>query len=282
MFGGRIRFFISGSAKLDKDLAEWFDAAGLLILEGYGLTESSAASVVNRPGAYAFGSVGWAVPGTEVQIAHDGEILLRGPGIMGGYHNLPVDTAETIDPDGWLQTGDIGNLDERGFLRITDRKKDLFKTSNGKHVAPSVMEAIFKGACPYASQLIVHGEGRSYVTALITLDAEAMAAWANEKGMPAMPYSRLVGSPEARQLVKGYIDQLNAQLNHWEEIKKFIILDKDLSIEDGDLTPSLKLKRKVVATKHMDELDRLYSGVPGRKPHNEHGTGPAGATGSSA
>jgi long-chain acyl-CoA synthetase len=258
-FGGRIKFFISGSAKLNKDLAEWFDGIGLLILDGYGLTESCAASFVNRPGAYAFGSVGWPVPGTEVKIAHDGEILLRGPGIMGGYHNLPVDTAETIDPDGWLYTGDIGNLDERGFLRITDRKKDLFKTSTGKHVAPSAMEAIFTEVCPYASHLIVHGEERSYVTALITLDAEAMAAWAKEKGMPRRPYAELVTSPEVRELVKGYVDQLNAQLNHWEEIKKFIILDKDLSIEDGDLTPSMKLKRKVVANKHMDELDTLYS-----------------------
>ena len=258
-FGGRIKFFISGSAKLNKDLAEWFDAAGLLILDGYGLTESCAASFVNRPGAYAFGSVGWAVPGTEVQIAPDGEILLRGPGIMGCYHNLPVDTAEAIDPDGWLRTGDIGNLDERGFLRITDRKKDLFKTSNGKHVAPSIMEAIFKGVCPYASQLIVHGEGRSYVSALITLDAEEMAAWAKENGMPPTSYAELVSSPEVRVMVKGYVDQLNAQLNHWEEVKKFIILDKDLTVEDGDLTPSLKLKRKVVANKHMDELDTLYS-----------------------
>ncbi|HEY5249376.1 MAG TPA: AMP-binding protein, partial [Dermatophilaceae bacterium] len=258
-FGGRIRFFISGSAALNRDVAQWFDAAGLLILEGYGLTESSAASFVNRPAAYAFGSVGWPVPGTKVQIAHDGEILLKGPGIMSGYHNLPEDTAETVDPQGWLHTGDIGEVDERGFLRITDRKKDLFKTSNGKHVAPSVMEVIFKGVCPYASQLIVHGEGRSYVTALVTLDAEAMATWARKNGMPRRSYAELVTSPEARVMVKGYIDQLNAQINHWEEIRKFLILDKDLSVEDGDLTPSLKPKRKDVAEKHRDELDSLYS-----------------------
>jgi len=258
-FGGRIRFFISGSAALNRDVALWFDAAGLLILEGYGLTESTAASFVNRPGAYAFGSVGWPVPGTEVQIAHDGEILIRGPGVMSGYHHLPEDTAETVDPKGWLYTGDIGEIDERGFLRITDRKKDLFKTSNGKHVAPAIMEVIFKGLCPYASQLIVHGEGRSYVTALVTLDAEAIADWAKENGMPPTSYAELVSSPEVRVLVKGYIDQLNAQVNHWEEIKKFIILDKDLSVEDGDLTPSMKLKRKVVANKHRAELDSLYS-----------------------
>jgi len=258
-FGGRIRYFISGSAALNSDVARWFDAVGLLILEGYGLTESSAASFVNRPGSYAFGSVGWPLPGTEVQIAHDGEILLKGPGIMAGYHNLPEESAETVDPDGWLHTGDVGDLDERGFLRITDRKKDLFKTSNGKHVAPSVMEAIFKGVCPYASQLIVHGEGRSYVTALVTLDPDALANWAGENGLADLPYAGLVRSPQAREMVQGYIDELNSQLNHWETIKRFLILDRDLTVNDGDLTPSMKLKRKVVAEKYRDELDSLYA-----------------------
>jgi len=258
-FGGRIRYFISGSAALNSDVARWFDAVGLLILEGYGLTESSAASFVNRPGSYAFGSVGWPLPGTEVQIAHDGEILLKGPGIMAGYHNLPEESAETVDPDGWLHTGDVGDLDERGFLRITDRKKDLFKTSNGKHVAPSVMEAIFKGVCPYASQLIVHGEGRSYVTALVTLDPDALANWAGENGMADLPYAELVRSQQAREMVQGYIDELNSQLNHWETIKRFLILDRDLTVNDGDLTPSMKLKRKVVAEKYRDELDSLYA-----------------------
>jgi len=258
-FGGRIRFFISGSAALNSEVAEWFDAAGLLILEGYGLTESSAASFVNRPGAYAFGSVGWVLPGTQVQIAGDGEILLKGPGIMAGYHNLPKASAESVDAGGWLHTGDIGNLDERGFLRITDRKKDLFKTSGGKYVAPSAIEAIFKGVCPYASQLIVHGDGRSFVSALVTLDPDAIAGWAAEHDLAGMPYAELVGSPEARELVQGYVDQLNARLNRWESIKKFIILPRDLTVEDGDLTPSMKLKRRVVARKYQGELDSLYS-----------------------
>ena len=258
-FGGRIRFFISGSAALNADVARWFDATGMLILEGYGLTESSAASFVNRPDAYAFGSVGWPVPGTEVKIAQDGEILLRGPGIMTGYHNLPEDTAESVDADGWLHTTDIGNLDERGFLRITDRKKDLFKTSNGKHVAPSAIESIFPGLCPYASQLIVEGEGRSFVTALVTLDPDAMAGWAAENDMAGVPYAELVRSPAVRQLVQGYVDELNAQLNPWETIKKFVILERDLSVDAGDLTPSMKLKRRVVAAKYRNELDSLYS-----------------------
>ena len=156
-FGGRIRFFISGSAALNKDVAAWFDSVGLLILEGYGLTETSAASFVNRPNAYTLGTVGWPLPGTEVKIADDGEILLRGPGIMEGYHHNTEATAETLDVQGWLHTGDIGELDERGFLTITDRKKDLFKTSGGKYVAPSVIESTFKGICPYVSQMLVHG-----------------------------------------------------------------------------------------------------------------------------
>jgi len=258
-FGGRIRFFISGSAALNAEVAQWFDAAGMLILEGYGLTETSAASFVNRPNAYALGSVGWAVPGTEVQIAPDGEILLRGPGVMLGYHNLAQESADTIDGDGWLHTGDIGNLDERGFLRITDRKKDLFKTSNGKYVAPSAIEATFKGVCPYASQLIVHGDRRSFVSALITLDPDAIAGWAAEHEMPDKSYAEIVTSPAAREMVQGYLDELNAKLNQWERIKKFIILPRDLSVEDGDLTPSLKLKRGVVARKFSSELDSLYS-----------------------
>ena len=258
-FGGRIRFFISGSAALNRDVAKWFDATGMLILEGYGLTESSAASFVNRPGAYAFGSVGWAVPGTDVRIAADGEVLLKGPGIMAGYHNLPEDTADSMDSEGWLHTGDIGNLDERGFLRITDRKKDLFKTSGGKYVAPSVIESIFKGVCPYASQLIVHGDGRNFVSALITLDPDAMTGWAAENAMADASYAEVVTSPAVHRMVQGYVDELNAKLNPWETIKKFVILPRDLSIEDGDLTPSMKLKRRVVADKFKNELDSLYS-----------------------
>jgi len=257
-FGGRIRFFISGSAALNRDVAAWFDAAGMLILEGYGLTESSAASFVNRPGAYAFGSVGWVVPGTEVQIADDGEVLLKGPGVMAGYHDLPEATAESLDGDGWLHTGDIGNLDERGFLRITDRKKDLFKTSGGKYVAPSAIESMFMGLCPYAGAFIVHGERRNFVSALVTLDPDAIAGWAAESSMAGLPYAEIVGSAAAREMVQGYVDALNAKLNPWETIKKFLILPRDLSVEDGDLTPSMKLKRAVVASKFKNELDSLY------------------------
>ena len=259
-FGGRIRFFISGSAALNPDVARWFGSVGLLIIEGYGLTETSAASCVNRPapGCYTFGSVGWPLPGTEVRTGEDGELLIRGPGVMRGYHLLDDATAEPM-VDGWFRTGDIGTVDERGFVRITDRKKDLFKTSGGKYIAPSAIEAMFKGICPYVSQFVVYGEGRSFASALITLDADAMTGWAAANGMKGRSYSEVVGSVEVRNLVQGYLDELNSRLNRWETIKKFTLLERDLTVEEGELTPSLKLRRRVVTDRYRSELDALYS-----------------------
>lgn len=195
----------------------------------------------------------------EFRIAEDGEVLMRGPGVMAGYHNNPTATAEALDADGWLHTGDIGEIDDRGFLKLTDRKKDLFKTSNGKYVAPSIIEANFKGLCPYVSQLLVHGNDRNFVSALVTLDPEAIQGWAAENGLAGKDYAEIVGSDAAKDMVQGYIDQLNEGLNRWEQIKKFSILDRDLTVEDGEVTPSLKLKRKVVAEKFKDVLDALYS-----------------------
>lgn len=258
-FGGRIRFFISGSAALNKDIAHWFDSIGLTILEGYGLTETSAASFVNRPAGNSIGTVGWALPGTEVKIAEDGEVLLRGPGIMQGYHDKPEETAETKDADGWLHTGDIGTLDDAGYLKITDRKKDFFKTSGGKYVAPSLIESTFKGLCPYVSQFMVYGADHNFVTALVTLDPDAIKEWAELHGVSG-DYRAIVTSKEAHDMVQVYVDNLNVNLNRWEQIKKFTILDHDLTIEDGDLTPSLKLRRKAVSEKYQDALDDLYTG----------------------
>jgi long-chain acyl-CoA synthetase len=258
-FGGRVRFFISGSAALNKDVASWFDSIGLTILEGYGLTETSAASFVNRPTANNIGTVGWALPGTEVRIADDGEVLLKGPGVMEGYHNKPEDTAEVKDAEGWLHTGDLGELDERGFLKITDRKKDFFKTSGGKYVAPSQIESTFKGLCPYVSQFMVYGADHNFVTALVTLDPEAIQDWADTHGITGS-YDEIVSSPQAREMVQNYVDTLNVNLNRWEQIKKFTILDRDLTVEDGEITPSLKLRRKVVSEKYQSELDSLYTG----------------------
>jgi long-chain acyl-CoA synthetase len=258
-FGGRLRFFISGAAALNSDVAEWFEAAGILILEGYGLTETSAGSVVNRPSNYKFGTVGLPFPGTDLRIADDGEVLIKGPGVMDGYHRLPDQDREVMTGDGWFRTGDIGEIDADGFLRITDRKKDLFKTSGGKYVAPSIIESQFKGMCPYASQILVHGSERNFCTALITLDPDAMATWAEHHEMAGKRYSEVVASQAARGMVQGYIDQVNAKLNRWETIKKFVILPEDLSVESGELTPSLKVKRKIVEQNNKEQLDALYS-----------------------
>jgi long-chain acyl-CoA synthetase len=258
-FGGRVRFFISGSAALSRDVAEWFHSAGVIILEGYGLTETSAGSFVNRPSHFKFGTVGPPFPGTEVRIAEDGEVLVRGPGVMDGYHHMEEETAATLVGDGWLATGDIGEVDEDGFLRITDRKKDLFKTSGGKYVAPSNIEALFKALCPLASQMIVHGSERNFCSALITLDPDAVADWAKHHDMGGAAYSDVVTSDAMQTEVQTYVDKLNDRLNRWETVKKFIILENDLTIESGELTPSLKLKRRVVEDNYRDRLDSLYS-----------------------
>ncbi|MGZ4437914.1 MAG: AMP-dependent synthetase/ligase [Nocardioidaceae bacterium] len=258
-FGGRVRFFISGAAALNREIAEWFHAAGIVILEGYGMTESSAGSVVNHPDDYRFGSVGLVFPGTELKIAEDGEILIKGPGVMEGYHNLPEQTHEALSDDGWLHTGDIGEVDDQGFLRITDRKKDLFKTSGGKYIAPSAIESQFKAICPYASQFLVHGAERNFCSAVITLDPDAMTGWAEENGMGGASYADIVSSQKVQDMVAGYVETLNKRLNRWETIKKWILLDHDLTVESGELTPSLKVKRKVVEDNYRDKIDALYA-----------------------
>lgn len=255
--GGNIRFFVSGSAALSSEVAEWFDAAGMAVLEGYGLSETSAASFVNLLAAYRIGTVGPPLAGTEVMIAADGEILLRSPGVMRGYHNNEAATHEVLTADGWLHTGDIGELTD-GYLKVTDRKKDLIKTSGGKYVAPQKVEGIFKAVCPYASQIVVHGDGRKFVSALITLDEEAIQGWAEQNGLSGRTYAEVVGSPQARELISGYVDELNASLERWETIKKFVILDRDLSVEQEELTPSMKVRRKTVEKQHASVLDKLY------------------------
>jgi long-chain acyl-CoA synthetase len=256
-FGGRLRFFVSGSAALSAEVAQFFHAAGVLILEGYGLTETSAGSFVNVPDRFRFGTVGHPLPGTQVRIADDGEVLVRGPGVMRGYHNLPEETAATLDEDGWLHTGDIGELDE-GFLRITDRKKDLIKTSGGKYVAPQSIEIAFKAVCAYASEIVVYGDGRPYCTALVALDPEAIAAWAAENGLGHLSLAELAVHEQVRALIAGDVEKANRRLPRWETIKRFAILPRELTVEEGDVTPSLKLKRRVVAARHRDLLESLY------------------------
>ena len=258
-FGGRVRFFISGAAALSTDIAEWFHAAGVLILEGYGLTETSAGAFVNHPDNFKLGSVGLAFPTSEAKIASDGEVLIRGPHVMEGYHNLDEESASSKDADGWLSTGDIGEIDADGFLRITDRKKDLFKTSGGKYVAPSHVEGIFKGVCSLASQMIVHGADRNFCSALITLDPDAVTEWAAGHDMAGKSYTEVVRSPEMQTVIQTNVDELNAKLNRWETIKKFKILDHDLTIESGELTPSMKVKRRIVEDNNKELLDGFYA-----------------------
>src|SRR3712207_4420403 len=178
---------------------------------------------------------------------------------MDGYHNLPEATAEAITDDGWFHTGDIGEFTEDGLLRITDRKKDLFKTSGGKYIAPSSIESQFKAICPYASQFIVHGAERNYCVALITLDPDAVAGWAEHNGKSGMSYSEVVKLPEVREMVGDYVDQLNLRLNRWETIKKWELLENDLSVESGEMTPSMKVKRKVVEANYRDRIEAMYS-----------------------
>jgi long-chain acyl-CoA synthetase len=256
-FGGRLRYFVSGSAALSRDIAEWFHAAGILVLEGYGLTETSAFTTVNLPHHFHFGTVGVPAPGTEIRIADDGEIELRGRGVMAGYHGMPDATAEVLS-DGWFRTGDIGHV-ESGLLHITDRKKDLIKTSNGKYVAPQSIEVLFKATCPLASQIVVHGDGRSFITALVTLDADAVTSWAAAHGMAGRPYEEVVTSAEMHESVAADIERMNHQLARWETVKKFVILPRDLSVEAGEITPSLKVRRKAVVAAYAKELDALYA-----------------------
>lgn len=258
-FGGRVRFFISGAAALSPEIAEWFHAAGVLILEGYGLTETSAGAFVNQPGSFKLGSVGTPFPGSEARIAEDGEVLIKGPHIMQGYHNLDAESASSLTPEGWLHTGDEGRIDEDGFLFITGRKKELFKTSGGKYVAPPHIEGMFKGISALTSQIVVHGNERNFCSALITLDPDGVAEWAAHHGMEGKSYAEVVASQEMHDLVQSQIDELNSKLNRWETIKKFAILDHDLSIENGEITPSMKVKRNVVEANNKDILDAFYA-----------------------
>ncbi|MCP2328004.1 long-chain acyl-CoA synthetase [Hamadaea flava] len=258
--GGRIRYLVSGSAPLSVPIAEFFAAASLPISEGYGLTESSAGNCVNRPGALRIGTVGPALGDLEIKIDTDGEVLLRGAPIMRGYHNLPDETAAAFTEDGYFRTGDIGELDEAGFLKITDRKKDLVKTSGGKYIAPSHIEGVFKALCPLVSQVLVIGQSRNYCTMVVTLDPDAVTSWSHGGPLEGKGYAEIVASKEANEVVAAAVADLNGRLNRWETIKKFTILPRDLTIEDGEITPSLKLKRRVIEANFKDEIEAMYAG----------------------
>ncbi|BCL12925.1 AMP-dependent synthetase/ligase [Micromonospora sagamiensis] len=259
--GGRIRVLVSGSAPLSPEIATFFAAANLPISEGYGLTETSAGNFVNRPDGLRIGTVGQAMGDLECRIDTDGEILLRGRPVMRGYHNLPEETAAAFTEDGFFRTGDIGTLDADGYLKITDRKKDLFKTSGGKYVAPSHIEGMFKAICPYTSQALVIGQARNFCTMLVTLDPDAIKGWAAGGPLAGRDYTAIVTSPQAKEMVEGYVAELNSKLNRWETIKKVTILPRDLTIEDGEITPSLKIKRRGVENNFATEIEKMYDGA---------------------
>ncbi len=256
-FGGRLRFAISGAAALNPDICEFFDLAGITILEGYGLAESAGGAFVNLPGDNRIGTVGKPYPGTQARIAADGEVLLRGPGVMAGYHNLPAETASALR-DGWLSTGDIGHLDPEGRLTITDRKKDLFKTSRGHYVAPTYLEGRLKAACPYLGDAVVIGSGRPYCVAVLTLDAAQILPWA-EQSLPGLrDYAEVVHASATVELIESYIAEVNESLNGWETIKRFVVADHEFSVESGEMTPSMKVKRSVIETNFAAEIAGMY------------------------
>lgn len=256
-FGPRLRFFISGAAALNPDIGEFFGLAGITILEGYGLTESAAGSFVNRPDTNKFGTVGQVFSGTEVRLADDGEVLLRGPGVMVGYHNLPAETASVLR-NGWLSTGDIGHVDAEGRLTITDRKKDFFKTAGGKYVAPTYLEGRIKATCAYVSDAVVVGNDRPYCVAVLTLDPAAILGWAQKNRLGSLDLVDVLHAPATVKMVEGHIAALNTTLNRWETIKRFVIADHELSVESGEMTPSMKVKRSAIEANFADEIAALY------------------------
>ena len=255
--GGRLRLFVSGGAPLNKEIAEFFGAAGLLILEGYGLTETSPVITVNLPDHFKFGTVGPPLPSVEVKIAEDGEILTRGPHVMVGYYKKEAETREAIDEEGWFHTGDIGIIDEDGFLKITDRKKNIIVTSGGKNVAPQPIENRLIQS-PYIEQAVVIGDKRKFCSAVVVGTEDQIIKWAKENNIAFTDYQDLIRKPEVKQLLREEIDNLTKDLARYETIKDFFIAPQPFTIETGDLTPSLKVKRRVVEEKYKKEIDAMY------------------------
>ena len=259
--GGRIKFMISGAAKLSPQVQKWFYAAGLIVVEGYGMTEASTVDAVTDHHHPVLGSLGRPIPGLEVRIADDGEILFRGPVVMEGYHKNPQATAEALDADHWLHTGDIGYLDDNGHLHVSDRKKDLMKTSGGKYVAPAKVEAALMANVPYISQAIALGDGHKYIGALLVMDREALMRWGKNHGHPRASYAELSQLPEIRRSLDRFVEKANSHLEHWETVKKYAILDHELTVETGEVTESLKIKRANVIASHRQLVDSLFDDI---------------------
>jgi long-chain acyl-CoA synthetase len=254
--GGNLRFFISGGAALARELGVFFEAVGILVLEGYGLTESSPVITVNRENDYKFGSVGKPVPGVEVKIAKDGEILAHGPNIMKGYYKKKKETSEMIK-DGWLHTGDIGVFDAEGFLIITDRKKSLFKTSGGKYVAPTPIENMFLGS-KYIDQFIIIGDKRMFISALIVPDFEALKEYADANRIAYTTNEDLIQLKQIDEMMQKEFGEFQKKLASYEKVRKFTLLNKPFTIEAGEMTPSLKLRRNVIEARYSDLIEDMY------------------------
>ena len=257
LFGGHLREALTGAAPIAPEIVEFFYAAGVPVMEGYGMSETMAIGTVNRQEAFRFGTVGRALPGLEVRIAEDGEILMRGPHVFSGYWDNEPATREVLDSDGWLYTGDLGSLDEDGFLSITGRKKDIIITAGGKNLAPSNLENDLRQS-PFISHAVMYGDRRPYPVALITLDPEAILPWAREHGLPD-DLGELARHPDALALVREALDGANSQYAQVEQIKRFAILDHDFTQETGELTPTMKVKRNVVYDRYSGVFDELYS-----------------------
>jgi long-chain acyl-CoA synthetase len=255
--GGRIRFFISGGAPLAPEIARFFHAAGMPIFEGYGLTETSPVIAVNDPADNRIGTVGRPIRHVEVRIAEDGEIETRGPNVMRGYYNKPEATAEVFTADGWFKTGDIGSLDAEGFLRVTDRKKELFKTSGGKYVAPQPIEQRIKQS-RFVNQVVLVGDRRKFVSALIVPDWEMLRSYAQVKGLDIKTRADFCHHPRILDLFQRQVDSLTQDLSRFETVKRVALIERELSVEGGELTPTLKVKRRVVEEKYRDVIDRIY------------------------
>lgn len=257
--GGRLRFFISGGAPLPVQTAEFITSMGLHVLEGYGLTETSPVICVNRPAKTKIGTVGPPIPGVEVRIAPDGEILSRGPHIMLGYYNKPADTAQSIDPEGWFHTGDIGLLDEDGYLKITDRKKDIIVLANGKNVAPQPIEAKLK-ASPYIGSVVLFGDREPQVVALIVPDMEHLKQWARKQGLDVKDEAVLLKDAKVKKLYRDEIEANTKDLADFEKVRRFTLLAQEFTQERGELTPTLKIKRQVVKKNYAAEIQAMYGG----------------------
>ena len=258
--GGRMRFMVSGGAALAREYGEFFEAMGLKIIEGYGLTESAPVIAANRLDDHKFGTVGKPIPGVEVKIAEDGEILARGPNIMKGYWNDRKATAEAIDKRGWLHTGDIGLFDSDGFLVITDRKKHLFVSSGGKNIAPQQLENLFQQS-KYVDQFVLIGDRRMFLSALIVPDFDAIKQFADENRIQYRDVQELVRSEEIRRMIENDIQTLQRDLANYERVRKFVLLDQPFTIETGEMTPTMKVKRNVVEERYRHLIDRMYEGV---------------------